>query len=430
MTHLSLRDATEFRRKKQYKAALSIYQPLWEEDPKQFNEWDGWSYAYCLKERQLFHEALEVCRQLYPRFKNSEFIANLYAQCIYYTQIGVAHPPPLSTQRKAVRGMVCLSPPHREYSLSGVAIFKLCKNLMDEKPVPWQEIELWLHQMDPDLLSRESFRSKLPNGKTIEYASQQEEWYSMMIRVKAGMQQPKELIELLDEAERKNIRWHYQNDVWMDRKRAFAYHQLGQSEKAERLLRQVLQRKKDWFLYADLGEVISDRNEKLKIFSRAAVESGKLFMKINLFKKIGELLADDYEEKEVYKQHLLLQARIRLENGWNMPTDLEKQLEKEQIDLGSVNRANEVYDQLYPFWQKQAGTGKNRQQGEVHYLHKNGKSGMIIGSDKIEYFFGMQQIKGDSNKIQPGVKVEFEITTGFDKKKNRPSNMAINIEVL
>src|SRR5690554_466351 len=324
MSRPSFQEATEFRRKKQYKAALAIYQPLWEEDPKQFNEWDGWSYAYSLKERQLFNEALEVCRQLYPRFKQSEFIANLYAQCIYYTQFRTQKVPPISVQKKAVNGMIKLSPPHREYSLSGVAIFKLCKNLMNEKPVAWQEIESWLNQMDPDLLSRETFRSKLPNGKTIEYASQQEEWYSMMIRVKAGLQQPEELIELLDEAERKNIKWHYQNDVWMNRKRAFAYHQLGQSEKAEQLLRQVLQKKKEWFLYADLGEVISDPNEKLKIFSRAAVARGKLFMKINLFNKLCDLLANEEDEKDVYRQHLLIQARIRLENGWNMPPELEK----------------------------------------------------------------------------------------------------------
>lgn len=430
MPNLSLQQATEFRRKKQYKAALSIYQPLWEENSLQFNEWDGWSYAYSLKEMELYGEALEVCRKLYPRFKHSEFICNLYAQCIYYTQIGVSQPPSLSTQRKAVKGMIRLSPPHREYSLSGVAIFKLCKNLMNEKPVQWQEIESWLNLMDPDLLSNETFRSRLPNGKTIEYASQQEEWYSMMIRVKAGLEEPKQLIELLDEAERKNIKWHYQNDIWMKRKRAFAYHQLGQSEKAEKLLGQVLQRKKEWFLYADLGEVLVDRKEKLKMFSKAAIKRGKLSMKINLFKRISDLLQEEESEKENYKKHLLLRARIRLENGWNIPNDLEKQLVKEEVDIGSVNNATEVYNQLYPYWEKLVEAGEDRQQGKVHYLHNNGKSGMITGANQNEYFFGMREIEGDKNKVEPGVKVSFKVTPGFDRKKNRASEMATNIKFI
>lgn len=430
MSQPTFQQATEFRRNKQYKAALSIYRPFWEQDPNQFNEWDGWSYAYSLKETKQFKDALEVCRKLYPRFKTSEFISNLYAQCIYYTQINVVKQPPIATQKKAVKGMLRLSPPHREYSLSGVAIFKLCKNLMKEKPVQWLEIESWLNLMDPDLLSKETFTTRLPNGKTMEHASQQEEWYSLMIRVKAGLMQPKQLIELLDEAEKKNIKWHYQNDIWMKRKRAFAYHQLGQSEKAEHLLRQILQKKKEWFLYADLAEVILDSKEKLKIFSRAAIEKGKLHMKINLFKKISELLQNEETEKEYYKQHLLLRARIHLENGWNFPPDLEEQLDKEKIDLGNVNNATEVYNQLFSYWEKLAGVEENRQQGKIHYLHNNGKSGMITGDDQKEYFFGMRQIKGDKSKIEPGAKVEFEMIIGFDKKRNRPSNMAENIKIV
>lgn len=423
-----MQQASEFRRKKQYKAAISIYQPLWEENPMQFNEWAGWGYAFSLKGMGLFNEALEVCRKLYPRFKHSEFISNLYAQCIYYTQIKVKQVRPLSVQRKAVKGMIRLSPPHREYSLSGVAIFKLCKNLMVAKPVPWQEIESWLNQMDPDLLSQDTFRSKMPNGKTIEYASQQEEWYSAMIRVKAGLEQPGPLIELLDEAKKKNISWHYQNDIWMKRKRAFAYQQLGQSEKAEKILREILRQKKDWFLFSDLGDILSDKGEKFKAYCQAALERGKLEMKINLFKNISELLAQT--EKEPYRQHLLLRARIRMENGWPLSPAFEKKLEEEKVDLGSVNSAAEVVKKLSPFWRKHSGQEERMRKGEIDFLHKNGKSGMIKGDDGQAYFFGMSQINTRKIKAEPGLKVKFEVADGFDKKKNKPSKMAVNIKAI
>lgn len=427
MSHSSLQQATDYRKNKQFKAALTIYQPLWQENPEQFGEWDGWSYAYSLKELGLFNEALEVCRKLYPRFKHSEFISGLYAQCIYYTQIKTETPKPIETQRKAVQGMIRLSPPHREYSLSGVAIFRLCKNLMELNPVPWQEIESWLNYMDPDLLSIDSFQGTLLNGKTISYASQQEEWYSMMIRVKAGQKQPEELIKFLDEAKRKNIRWHYQNDVWMERKRALAYAQLDRPDEAEGLLQQILIKKKDWFIYADLGDVVTDPEKKLQWYSQAALTRGKLAMKINLFKKLSDVLAQNPEHKESYQQHLLLIARIRMENGWDIPADIDKLLTENNIDLGSVNGAEEAYKKLYSFWETHSGREKKeRQEGEISHIMPHGRAG-FIKAGKNNYYF---QIGKHQDHFKERQRVSFELIDSFDRSKNKASKIAIKVKSL
>lgn len=430
MSTTPLHEATQFRRNKQFKAALTIYGPLWEKDPGQFGEWDGWSYAFCLKEMSLFQEALEVCRKIYPRFKNSEFITGLYAQCIYYTQFNKNSLPPLTVQRKAVSAMVNLSPPHKEYSFTVIAIFQYCRRLMEEAPVPWKEIEEWLLRMDPDLLRRDSLKYQLPDGKYVEYASQQEEWYSIMVRAKAGLHQPRELLELVEEAQKRNIHWHYQNDIWMMRKKAFAYSELGQPEKAKQILNDVLIKKKDWFLYSDLGDVTVDTNKKLVAWCRAALERGKLEMKIKLFEKISRLIEQDADLKEIYKQHLLLVARIRLENGWNFSPDLESLLNTHQIDLSIVNSAIEVYNGLKPFWEKKTGVSKNKKSGKVKFIHKNGKSGMIEAADGKSYFFPLSEVASPQKLIVPGARVQFEFADGFDKKKNKPSLMAIRISLL
>ncbi len=430
MSNIQLQEASQYRRNKQYKTALQIYREEWDKDPQQFNEWDGWSYAYSLKQMKLFQEALEVCRQLYSRYKHSQFINNLYAQCIFYTQIKVKDTPNLSVQKKAVRAMVNLSPPHQEYSLSGVAIFHLCKNLMKTPPVPWQEIESWIDIMDPDLLSQTPFSYKDRRGKMVEYASQQEEWYSIKIRIKGGLEQPKELLRVLEEAQKKGFQWHYQNDVWMERKRAFAYKQLGDEEKAEKILRKVLRKKRDWFLYADLGDVLKEKEEKLATYCQAALLEGKPKMKVNLYDRIAKLIQDDTEKVEGYKQHLLLIARIRMENGWDLSTELEAALDKNEVNLGQVNHFMDVHKKLLPFWEKYSGREERKESGQIKYLHKNGKSGMILGKNGKDYFFGMKAVTKGKKEVQPGCKVEFEITDGFDKKKNTASKMAINVKLL
>lgn len=430
MSYSRFKEAGEHRKRKEFKAAISIYRPLWDEDPGKFGEWDGWGYAFCLKGMSLYLEALEVCRKIYPRFSHSAFISNLYAQCIYYTQFKTNPLPSVEVQRKALKGMVELSPPHREYSLTGIAIFQFCKRLMGEPNVSWSEIEEWIKTMDPDLLSKEPFKYELPNGKRMEYASHQEEWYSILIRAKAGMGQSLELLDLVDEAQKRDIQWHYNNDVWMMRKKAFAYNELGNKEKAEKILREILTRKKDWFLYADLGNVLTQRDKKLEAWSRAALERGKLEMKVRLFKQIADLIEDDAELHEIYVQHLLLIARIRMENGWPLSQSFEKKLSKKKVNLSTSDSASVLFRSLRSFWEKHSGKGQNRMFGKIKFIHQNGKSGMIEGRDGQLYFFGMSALGGNKKRAVPESKVEFDPAEGVDKKRNRPSKMAVDIQFL
>lgn len=423
-------EASQHRRNKQFKEALIIYGGLWEHDPSQFNEWDGWSYAFCLKEMSFYQEALEVCRKMYPRFKNSEFISSLYAQCIYYTQINTQPLPPIQVQRKAVSAMLQLSPPHKEYSFTAIAIFKFCKRLMEEKPVNWSEIEEWMTNMDPDLLKRESLKYQLPNGKYVEFASQQEEWYSMMIRAKAGLSQPQALLDLIEEVQRRNMRWHYQNDIWIMRKKAFAYTELGMTDKAVRILRDILKKKRDWFLYSDLGDIMDEEEKKMEAWCTAAITSGKLEMKIRLFEKISRLIEHKPQLLEIYNQHLLLIARIRLENGWPFSPDFERQLSLHQIDLSRVNSAHEAYNALKSFWEKHAMANSEKIEGKVKLIHNNGKSGIIESAKGKRYFFSFSEGTVSKESMRPGTKVSFIPAEGFDKKKNKPSLMATRIILL
>lgn len=430
MSNSQFKEAGEHRKRKEYKAAISIYRPLWDADPEKFGEWEGWGYAFCLKGMGLYLEALEVCRKIYPRFSHSVFISNLYAQCIYYTQFKTNPLPSIEVQRKALKGMFELSPPHREYSLTGIAIFQFCKRLMGEPNVSWLEIEEWIKTMDPDLLSKDSFKSELPNGKRVEFASHQEEWYSILIRAKAGLGQSQELLDLIEEAQKRDIRWHYNNDIWMMRKKAFAYNELGNKEEAEKILREILTRKKDWFLYSDLGIVLTQKDKKLEAWSRAALERGKLEMKVRLFKHIADLIEDDAELQEIYKQHLLLTARIRMENGWPLPQSLEEKIKACGADLSTSDSAEALFRSLKPFWEKHSGKGQNRMAGRIKFIHKNGKSGMIEGEDGQLYFFGMSALSGNKKRAVPDSKVEFEPAEGFDKKRNKPSRMAVDIQFL
>lgn len=422
-----LSQAFYYRKQKEYQKAVEIYNPIWQNGASRFTEWDGWSYAFCLKELKRYQEALEICRLLYPRFKNSEFIRNLYAQCIFYSQLKTKHLPDLPIHRKAVTAMVQLSPPNQKYSLSGIAIFHLCKELMKFDPVPWGEIEAWLQKMDPDLLDDRPFQMNLPNGRKSELASPLEEWYSLMIRAKGGLSQPQHLLDLLGAARRRKLKWHYNNDIWFERKEAFALHRLGQKEKAENILRRIIKIKNEWYLLFDLAQIVADKKEALQLMARAALSPGKSEMKLKLFETLYKSLSENQQYTHEANLHLYLTAAIREEKNWPVKPEISEKIQLSEINPIAEGSSSKVISGLTPFWKKLAGvTAPQRREGTISNILPNKISG-FLKSGKDSFFANFKGVKG-TPKI--GAKVSFDLTDSFDKKKNKPSKMAININVL
>jgi len=422
-----LAKAFALRQQKNYPQALAIYQPLWQEKPEQFDDWAGWSYAYCLKETHQYQASLDVCRQLYARYPDAAMVRQLYAGCIYYTQFDSNHLPGIQVLKKAVQAMYNLSPPHLNYSLTPRAIFKLIKQLMAVTPIDWQDIESWLQKLDPDLLNHQPFAMKMPDGKTREFASPLEEWYSAMIKVKAGLNQPLELLTLLEAARKRELKWHYNNNIWFARKEAFALVQLGQKQKAEQILRTIVAQKKDWFLLSDLAELVSDTTEALQLMSKAALSFGPIELKVKLFHNLYICIKDNADYEDAVKKHLLLIARIRLEQGWPFTQALEVALKNNAVDLNGVNSAREAYNNLKPFWNNLASTSKTICNGTIEKILEGKQSGFVKTSDGNSYYFNMRNVNQDGKKIIIGASVNFELENGFDKKKNITTQNAVRL---
>ena len=81
------REALEFRKQKNYSKALKLYSDLWNSHRESCNEWDGWGLATCLRKLGNAGEALEICRCVYQGKPDFEAGNNLYAWCIYDTEI-------------------------------------------------------------------------------------------------------------------------------------------------------------------------------------------------------------------------------------------------------------------------------------------------------------------------------------------------------
>jgi hypothetical protein len=423
-----LAEAFSLRKNMQHEKAISIYKPIWNESPDLFNEWSGWSYAWCLKEKKQYDQSLEVCRSIYLRFPGFQMIQQLYANCIYHTQFGAKQSPPLSVLKKATDAMIKLHPPQLQYSLTSKAIFKYVKVLFEQNNFNAEEAENYLHKIDPSLLDRETYQFKNANGKNVEVASPLEEWYSLMVKTKAAKNNPQELLQLLDVVRKLNLKWHYGNQIWFSRKEAFAYAQLGDKVKAESILRKIMIQKKDWFLMVDLADIVEDKTETLKLYCKAALAYGDTPKKIKLFQKIYDLLLSEGKINEA-KMHLKLIISIRKKEGWAISSDLENEAKKHEIDIHESNEINNIIKKLFPFWESQSASNAVKLEGKIEKIFSDTGSGFIKTSTGEKYYFSSKEsakLKGDC-KI--GVIVKFELMDGFDKKRNIATQNACNLRL-
>ena len=420
-----LKEAFQKRKNQDFQNAVDIYEQIWKNNPEIFTDWDAWSYVFSLSKLNAYQKALERCQVLYRRMPASEMLKGIYAKAVFYTQFKSKNEVGLDTLRKAAKAVIKLSPPHLPYSYAPATVFALIKRLLAQLVINWEEIESWLNTVDPDLLRDKDFGIKDGRGKNISLASPKEEWYSLMIRAKAGLNQPAELLKFLELARKQNLKWHYNNDIWFARKEAFALLSLGNREKAEKILRRIISQKRDWFLLYDLALVVEDTEEKLLLMSKAALSPGKTEHKIKLFQMMYHLLKNT--NPQTAKKHLKLALAVRTEQGWSVSDELKKVLLEEEITLDKIGNSSGILRDLKPYWRQQSlSENTERKSGVVASILPSGKSGFIVdGRDSWYFNVGLL-----ANKIKTGDRVTYELADGFDKKKNKAVKNAVNIQVM
>ncbi len=427
----TLKEAFALRQNKDYQKALAIYLPSWQEDSQQFDNYSGWSFAFCLLKTRQYDKALDICRQLYTRYPNAAPIRGVYAQSIYHTQLAIQQLPAISVLKKATQAIIGLTPPDNEYSFAPHAIFKLTKEMMNSNPIDWQEIENWLLNLDPDLLSDISFEFVGNDGKKRSLASPLEEWYSTMIKVKAGLNQAEELLELLSAARKRGLKWHYSNDIWFTRKEAFAYIELGQKEKAIQLLRKIILQKSEWFLLSDLADALGQTDESLQLRAQAALGGTRdLKLKVKLFWQLYLQLKAKNEHPKEQDTLLLLFVKIRHENAWAIPPNVENEISARHLDISTNQSSTQIYQRLLPFFNQISSIDAKVFEGEIAVLHDNGKSGMVFSpTHKKKFLFPIRELPKNNTPTKIGQNVTFELKDTFDQKRNIATQIAIRLQL-
>lgn len=418
--------ASNLRKSKRYAEALPYFEQLWTQHHELCDDWDVWGYAQTLRKLNRSSEALEVCRELYR--KNSDFAPgrNLYGWCIYDTELkgedlrddGVI---------AAVRAIVQLTP-QEQYSPYEWAVFKLLDYLKGKPNPDWNQILEWGDCLDPTLLSTEPNRYTDSSGKSRVNASPREKWYMHMTKALEELSRFEDCINLCQHGLQDIPTLHHDNDVWFRWRIAKSKIGLGQIEEAIGDLHFILERKQDWFFSHELANAYSQMGKHelaLEHALTAALAPGEVSYKWKLYVLLADLLERAGKPEEA-EQHLLLAAKIHQESGWDIPSEVANRVDVDvENETPGVKRLSRQLEEL---WKQLRYQNKQRYQGVIRSLLSNGKAGFIKDEAGNDHYFQAQSFEGPLHRMCEGTRVTFFVEDSFDKKKNKKSTKAVNVE--
>ena len=400
-------NADALQSEKRYADALPLYRSLWEGFREKCNEWDGWRYAFCLKQIKSYQEALDVCRETYKLNRNFEPVKGLYAWCIYYTEITT----PVEDEDKfyrAAEAITNLTKQDDKYSAYQITVFKVLELLTGKINYPADKIMEWTDKLNPKTLDDSVFVYTDKEGNERETASKKEQYYMMRSRVLLEKGAFDDCIRVCEEGLQTFEKLHYDNNVWFRWRIGLSYEGLGEYEKSLNLQLELLKTKKEWFIQKEIAEQyyrLGDYEKSLQYALDSALNSGDTNKKINTFIVLANAL-----------NQLGKNAEARLHE--NFVTSLKK---------GEYNK--EVENELRKIWNTLKFNRQTQYTGKIKTLLPNGKAGFVVTDKGKSYYFLLREFRGKKEKAVVNQPVTFYLEEGFNAKKGEKTMNAVKLEI-
>ena len=400
-------NANTLSAEKNYADALPLYRSLWEGFTDKCNEWDGWRYAFCLKQLKDYKYALEICRQTYKLNRDFEPIKGIYAWCIYYTEI-TRHIEDEPKFFRAAEAIIGLAKQDDKYSAYQVTIFKVLEHLSNKYPYPADKIMEWTGRLNSQFLDDKDFTFNDKDGKERDIASKKEQYYMLRSRALLEKGEFNECIRICEEGLNTFDKFHYDNDVWFRWRIGLSFEGLGEFEKSLNLQLELLKMKKEWFIQKEIAEQyyrLGDYEKSLQYALDSALNNGDTNKKINTYIVLAKSLNQLGKREEAHQHEIFI----------------------DMLKNGEQNR--EVENELRKIWNTLKFNTQPQYTGKIKTILPNGKAGFVETCKGKTYYFSMREFKGKREQAQASQLVTFYLEEGYDAKKDRKTMNAVRLEI-
>ncbi len=287
---------------------------------------------------------------------------------------------------------------------------------VDEINSWWDEFLSWL-----------GFQKKWIQRKSItnptEFASARENWYAIKTKALFELEQYDQCFEFSKKALESFDKFHYRNDIWFARRIALSMVKLWKSDEALQELLQIVQKKKDWFIQAEIAELyrsLWNIENSFKYAIEAINNFWDIEFKVNLLLLLWDILRIKGENELAFK-HYLLSKLLRQKFEWTVPVNLDKILKEfpnEQLPIAQIGQINSELKKYWDSFRSDADT--KEYSGVVDKIlndNENGINWFINYNTSKKVYFNEKFINKFASKIVIGTKLRFKLKTMPDGKE-------------
>ncbi|MBN1969671.1 MAG: hypothetical protein JW870_09915 [Candidatus Delongbacteria bacterium] len=433
-----LQQANDLRKQMKFEEAIPHYDEAYNDPETVLNKWDIWGYVYSLKKTGNLDKSIEISENHISEYNDFENIANNLTWAYFDKYIRTFESSEIDNIERAldrifeINGQQAITEQNTIPCPFTIGVFKVLKHY--KRPnFNTYKIRYWIDKIDPEKLSQREQVIDL-NGKERKLASDFENYYSFLINLLFNEGKYSECIEKAEYALENINQLHYDNSIWFKRRIALCHVELGDSEKAEEILKSLDKGKGEkWFIEYELSKIYFEQEnfeKSLDFALKAAKNFGDDLMKVNLYTHLARILYKQ-NKLEDSKSHAELVIAIKQANDSRLDAGQQKLASffklniEETIDLRNQKRSVEK------IWNEIIYGTQEKLRGTITKILPNGKSGFIKAENgKDSYFFRFNSVKTRKEFIQEGKKVNFLITESFDKKKNKKSFEAVEIYLI
>lgn len=404
-------------------SALKLYRQIWYEYPQDRSEWDAWGYARCYYAQKDYRRAFAVLKAARELAPEASRLKNLQAWCLYHLVLKAdTLPADVDTQAMEI---LRLSQPEDPYGPWQRTVFRMLNHYREPFDAP--RMLDWLARIDPASLSREAETyqqgekvRRLPSP-WLRYVGRQSEALLRTEAFAACERLCREVLSAADTVVPGSQR------IWFERRLARCLVAMGQTQEAIVLYRCLVKRKPDWFLLHELAGALRQGQagaEALAVAARAALAPGEPEKKLRLYRLLAELVADT--DAELARQHRLLEAALRAQNGWRLSDE-----QAELLKTGGETSLAERFRALHPLWRNWAGEKtEQRVNGRIEKLLPHGQAGFLRLERGETVYFRTADFLDGSERLSAGTRVSCRLKEGFDAKKQKSALQAVSIRCL
>jgi len=419
--------ARQLKNTKEFSEAINIYEKIWFK--KNNNKWLGWEYAYCLKQINEITKAIAVCKATFLIDKKFNMNNDLMAWCVYekyfkekkeeYSAHEIEN---LELVGESIISLIDQSEKtaYEPIIFSLIAIYKK----KGDKKSHTKIIE-WLDKLDVNSLNNKNISFKDSRGNDMELQSRKEEYYSLRSKSLLILECYEECISCCEEAEELIDKFHYDNDIWIEARKCYAYGMLGEYDKAIFGMKKLIVKKNHWsllFNIAQIYDILGEAETSLLYCYKAFLTKDPDKMKVKVIYFVAQKLMD-LGEHELANMHYLYCKQIREENNWTISEQLEtvvKNISDSDISISPFEMIriwlNEVKSKSEVYYGKVSRILPNKRNGFISY----GKKSVFF---KVNETFGKGRVKENTN-------VSFIIEDSYDIAKKRETKEAKYVEIV